>query len=94
MLLQAYRTVGYDGGMPLHDPSAVMMLLNASLYEMHRYPTTIDTAAYPGATRGLVIADRRGGPLSPPSNASTQFATAVDADGVRSALFAALRSLA
>eukprot|EP00035_Acanthoeca_spectabilis_P033506 m.24056 g.24056 ORF g.24056 m.24056 type:complete len:358 (-) comp6022_c0_seq1:175-1248(-) len=86
----AYRELGgYNGSMPLHDPSAVMMLLEPSLYGAERWPTGIDTTPYPSPTRGLVIADRRGGPLSPKwtaANASVEIAMTVNADGVRSTL--------
>lgn len=86
----AYREIGgYNGSMPLHDPTPVMMLLEPQLYGLERWPASIDTSLYPSPTRGLVVADRRGGPLSPPwtaANASTQFAMTVNAEGVRDAL--------
>ena len=79
----AYRVHGgYDGGMPLHDPSALMMLLRPDLYSLHPYPVAIDTSPYPQPTRGLVVADRRGGPMSPPCNSTTELAMQVDVDGV------------
>lgn len=85
----AYRDVGgFGGGMPLHDPSAILMLLRPSLYQMRRWPAAIDTSAFPSPTRGLVVADRRGGPLSPspPPNATSHFAMQVDEDGARALL--------
>ncbi|KAL1529217.1 hypothetical protein AB1Y20_000173 [Prymnesium parvum] len=80
---RAYRNNGYRGGMPLHDPSALLMLLRPDIYSMKRWTATVDTTPYPSPTRGLVIADRRGGPLSPPSNSSTQFAMDVDVHAVQ-----------
>jgi len=72
-------------GMPLHDPSAMLLLLRPSLYALQRWPATIDVATYPSAARGMVIADRRGGPLTPPPppNVTTHFAMKVDVGGVR-----------
>lgn len=94
--LAAYRMHGgYDGeSMPLHDPSALMMLLRPALYGFSRWTSTVDTAPFPSLTRGLVIADRRGGPLTPPSNASSLFAMQVDAVGVRRELYERLSALA
>ena len=90
----AYRVhAGYGGGMPLHDPSAVMMLLRPDLYGLVRHPVAIDTAQYPAPTRGLVIADRRGGPLSPASNSTTEFAMQVDVDGVLHELLSRIAKL-
>eukprot|EP00040_Diaphanoeca_grandis_P016590 m.85801 g.85801 ORF g.85801 m.85801 type:complete len:956 (-) comp25901_c0_seq2:78-2945(-) len=82
----AYQHIGFNGSMPLHDPSAVLMLIQPSLYGLQRWPATIDTSPFPSVTRGLVVADRRAGPLSPPwtpANATTQFAMTVNATGVR-----------
>lgn len=91
----AHRSIGFDGGMPLHDPSAVMMFLHAESYALKRWPVMVDTTLYPSATRGLVLADRRGGPLSPPppQNATVHFGMAVDADLVRQVLFKRIASL-
>ncbi|CAE8601769.1 unnamed protein product [Polarella glacialis] len=94
--VQAYREIGgFDGGMPLHDPSAVLMLLHPTAYSFHRWAADIDTAAFPSATRGLVIADRRGGPLSPapPANATVHFAMTVDVDAVRDLLLRRIATL-
>lgn len=85
----AYRVHGgFRDGMPLHDPSALLMFLRPDLYTTQRWPATIDTSPFPSSTRGLIIADRRGGPLSPPpaANITLHFASEVDADGVRSFL--------
>jgi len=64
----AYRVVGgfADGGMPLHDPSALFLYLRPELFEFQTWPIDVDTSPYPNPTRGMYIADRRGGPLSPP----------------------------
>ena len=32
----AHRSIGFDGGMPLHDPSAVMMFLQAEILSLWR----------------------------------------------------------
>jgi purine nucleosidase len=67
---KAYGEYGFLNGMPLHDLSVILMVLKPSLYTMRRWPATIDTSSFPSAARGMVIADRRGGPLSPPPPAN------------------------
>eukprot|EP00656_Telonema_subtile_P024759 TRINITY_DN2692_c0_g1_i1.p1 TRINITY_DN2692_c0_g1~~TRINITY_DN2692_c0_g1_i1.p1 ORF type:complete len:175 (+),score=44.64 TRINITY_DN2692_c0_g1_i1:115-639(+) len=95
----AYKVhAAYPGGvMPVHDPSAVMMLLAPELFgELRRWNTTVDTAAYPGVTRGMMIPDRRAGPSSPPSTANSYFAMALDeqgAEGYREQLYNRIASL-
>ncbi|CAJ1356894.1 unnamed protein product [Effrenium voratum] len=90
---RAYEEVGgFEGGMPLHDPSAVMMALKPELYTFQRWPVLVDTSRYPSATRGLLLADRRGGPRSPapPANATVHFGMGVDAAGAKALLFSRL----
>lgn len=92
--VNAYKVHGgYTGGMPLHDPSAILMLIRPDLYTFEHYPAYIDTDPYPDATRGLVVADRRGGPASPPSNSTTQFAMLVNVSGVKQQLYNMISSL-
>eukprot|EP00434_Breviolum_minutum_P013500 symbB.v1.2.011903.t1/scaffold811.1/size160404/2 len=93
----AYHHIGgFEDGMPLHDPSAVMMFLHPQSYELKRWPVVVDTSPYPSVTRGLVLADRRGGPLSPspPLNATVHFGMSVDATSIRESLFQRIASLA
>lgn len=91
---KAYKTVaGYDGGMPLHDPSALLTYLFPAQYQFQAWNTTVDLAEYPGITRGMVIPDRRGGPLSPPSHSRTRFAMKVNPDVVLENLYQRIASL-
>lgn len=55
----------------------------------------MDTSPPGSATRGLLLADRRGGPQSPPApgNVTVHFAMEVDAAGVRRALYQRLAGL-
>lgn len=60
----AYESIGFPYA-PCHDPSAVMALLEPTVYEKQRYPLDVAVAQTGDAWHGMVIADRRNGPLSP-----------------------------
>jgi len=93
---RAYEEVGgFEGGMPLHDPTTLLMYLKPELYELHRWPVQVDTSSFPSASRGLLLADRRGGPRSPPPPRSDQvhFAMRVEAGAARSFLRTRLGAL-
>lgn len=87
---RAYETVGYEGGMPLHDPTAVLLHLKPEFYQLHRWPVTVDTSPFPSVSRGVLLVDRRGGPKSPPPPASDKvhFPMHVDAAAVHEFLLA------
>eukprot|EP00930_Biecheleria_cincta_P051197 TRINITY_DN36357_c0_g1_i1.p1 TRINITY_DN36357_c0_g1~~TRINITY_DN36357_c0_g1_i1.p1 ORF type:complete len:359 (+),score=49.46 TRINITY_DN36357_c0_g1_i1:40-1116(+) len=92
----AYEQIaGFAGGMPLHDPSAIFMHVQPALYVTQRWGAVVDVSPYPSVTRGLVLADRRAGPLSPqpPRNVTTHFAMQVDAPRLLEVLRSRLASL-
>eukprot|EP00439_Symbiodinium_sp_Y106_P044092 s2268_g5.t1 len=92
---RAYETVGYEGGMPLHDPTAILLHLKPEFYQLHRWPVTVDTSPFPSVSRGVLLVDRRGGPKSPPPPASDKvhFPMHVDVTAVHEFLLARIGSL-
>ncbi|CAE7439667.1 unnamed protein product [Symbiodinium natans] len=93
---RAYETIGgFEGGMPLHDPTTLLLYLKPELYQLHRWPVTVDTSQYPSVSRGILVVDRRGGPKSPPppDTDKVHFPMQVDVAGVQEFLLSRLRAL-
>ncbi|CAK9057156.1 Probable uridine nucleosidase 1 (Uridine ribohydrolase 1) [Durusdinium trenchii] len=83
-----HELAGFEGGMPLHDPSTLLMFLQERSYELKRWPVWVDTSPFPSVSHGLMLPDRRGGPLSPPPprDATVHFGMSVNATSVRQLL--------
>lgn len=60
----AYSGTGFPYA-PCHDPSAVMALLDPTVFTEQRYQADVAVSQTGDAWHGMMIVDRRGGPLSP-----------------------------
>jgi purine nucleosidase len=87
--LEFYRRQGGAGGCPLHDPTAAVVAVDPSVVTRAvTVPVGVELAA--GATRGMLLVDRRPFAVPDPAAAVTEVVLAADRDRVTGQLLEVL----